>query len=57
MKKCKYKNKIGIVKKKPKIVSYYNKVKSGADLADMEISVYHTKEKPKNGGNPYFFIY
>ena len=47
MKACIYKNKLGIVKKKSDFVSYYNKLKSRVDLANMGISIYHTKRKTK----------
>lgn len=49
------KDKIGIVKKKPEIVSYYIKLKSGVDLADMAISINHTKRKTKKWWKSIFF--
>ena len=29
------------------MISFYNKLKSGVDLADMDISIYHRKRKAK----------
>ena len=54
-KKYKYNNKRGLIKKKPEIVIYYNKLKSGVDLADMAISIYHTKRKTKKWGKSIIF--